>query len=432
MKETSRIFAALQVSLFRGLDRALGFMGAFRRPLNADQLLESVCKTTGFDDFGEWNFAEPMAVLLDAYEHESQLTAFGRVAARWDISRILTNLLRLREEEKAHPEILAESIEQPIFILGMPRSGTTFLHNLLILDRSLRVPLCWQTIFPYPLKDDAHGRDRRRQRVARQLAGFLRLAPNLPDLHPLAADLAQECIEITGQVFRSMRFDTTHYVPSYERWLDSAGHLEAYQFHRRFLQHLQYQDKPRHWVLKSPDHVYAFSALEQVYPDARFVFVHREPLRVIASVAKLTEVLRWPFTRKVDREQIGRQVVGRWRQGTRALIEIAERYKGSNRLLHVRHEDLISDPIGSVQQIYRYFGLNLDQPTIDRFRRAIAQRPNGGYGRNSYRLDEFGLSAKDVKRIFQPYSEYFDLAGEALNVPPARTVIKLHAAAEPS
>src|SRR5262249_8838494 len=157
--------------------------------------------------------------------------------------------------------------------------------------------------------------------VARQFAAFLRIAPELPSLHPLAADDSQECIEITGQVMRSMRFDTTHYVPTYQRWLDAEGHREAYHFHKRFLQHLQHQNGSGRWVLKSPDHIFALDALLDVYPDARLVFVHRDPLRVLSSVAKLTEILRQPFTREVDRLQIGRQVSERWRQGAKLLIE---------------------------------------------------------------------------------------------------------------
>jgi hypothetical protein len=406
--------------MLRSLDRALDYVGAFGRSLNAGDLIASAQKRTGLDDFGQWNFREPLEVLLHAYENESALTTFGRLAARWDMSRMLTNLLRLRREEAEHPEILRESITQPIFILGMPRSGTTFLHNLLILDPNLRIPLCWQTILPYPLSDDPDTPDRRERVVRRQLAGFLRLAPHLPELHPLAANGAQECIEITGQVFQSMRYDTTHYVPSYEQWLDRAGHLEAYRFHRRFLQHLQHQDRPRRWVLKSPDHIFAFSALEKVYPDARFIFVHREPLRVLASVAKLTEILRWPFTRRVDRDQIGRQVMRRWRQGADALVAVSDRYRHSDRLLHLRHDDLIGDPIGTVKHIYRHFGMVLEEATARRFQQAIARRPNWGYGRNHYRLDEFGLEASEVKRAFEAYADYFGLASEAVNEPPAR------------
>jgi Sulfotransferase family len=295
-------------------------------------------------------------VLLKAYTQESGLTALGRIAVRWDMLRFLSNLLRLREEEKKAPRILDEQIAAPIFILGLPRSGTTFLHNLMAQDPANLTPRAWQTIYPYPLRGSApSAADSRQGMVKRQFAGFLRIAPELPSLHLLEADAAQECIEITGQVMRSMRFDTTHYVPSYERWLDAAGDREAYRFHKRFLQHLQHQNGAGRWVLKSPDHIFAMDALLEVYPYARLVLVHRDPLEVLASVARLTEILRKPFTRKVDRQQIGRQVSERWAQGARLLIETSMNQRESPaRIFHLKYRNLVGDPLAAVTALYQH------------------------------------------------------------------------------
>src|SRR5208337_341980 len=144
------------------------------------------------------------------------------------------------------------------------------------------------------------------------------LAPAFQALHPLEAISPQECSEITAHVFRSLRFDTNYHIPSYRAWLDAdpVGHLPAYQFHRRFLQHLQHQAGPRasppRWVLKCPDHLFALEAIRAVYPDARLVFVHRDPVKVLLSVARLTEVLRRPFTRDLDPRTIGRDESARW------------------------------------------------------------------------------------------------------------------------
>jgi len=153
--------------------------------------------------------------------------------------RFLSNLLRFQFEEVNAPEILGQRIENPIFITGLPRSGTTFLHRLLMYDPANRAPLVWETIYPYP---PLHGADRRIDQVARQLKAFERLSPDFHGLHPLSAISPQECSEINAHVFRSLRFDTTYHVPSYRAWLDHAGHLPADRFHKRFLQHLQHQD----------------------------------------------------------------------------------------------------------------------------------------------------------------------------------------------
>jgi hypothetical protein len=395
------------------IDRALDAVGLFHRPLRPDRLIERACQREKLDDFGDWSFAQPLEILLRAYETEAQLSTFGRFGARWDVLRFLSNLLRLRAEEIRDPSIITEPIERPIFILGLPRSGTTFLHNLMGEDPENLVPRAWQTIFPYPDRNRRRGGDGRERLVARQFSTFLRIAPELPSLHPLDAAGAQECIEITGHVMRSLRFDTTHYVPSYANWLDSEGHLEAYRFHRRFLQHLQHQGGRGRWVLKSPDHIFAFDALQQVYPDARFVFVHRDPLKVLPSVARLTEILRRPFARRVDRSQIGRQVSTRWAQGAALLIEAADRLRtASGKIIHVRYEQLVRAPIATVEEVYRHLGIRFSKAAEHAMRRAIAIRPNGGYGRNLYRWEDYGLSALAQERQFAAYMARFRVGRE--------------------
>ena len=404
----------LPARLFRGLDRVADRLGLFRRPVPPEKLVELACRRSGLDDFGEWSFEEPLAVLLRSYYEEANLSTFGRIAVRWDMLRFLSNLLRLREEEKKDPAVLEERIDRPIFVLGLPRSGTTFLHNLLADDPGNLTPRCWQTVFPYPVEADKNGsRDRRAELTARQYSQFLLLAPELPSLHPLDAHAAQECIEITGHVFRSLRFDTTHYLPSFQQWLDDAGHLEAYRFHKRFLQHLQHQNGGGQWILKSPDHIFALEALCEVYPDARFVFVHRDPMKVLPSVARLTEILRQPFTRKIDRLQIGQQISDRWELGSKLLIEAADWLKSSpERIMHVRYKDLVRDPFAIVTDLYRHFGMTLSGPGEQGLKRSIAERPDGGYGRNSYRFEDYGLNPAAERKHYSAYMAHFRMQPE--------------------
>jgi Sulfotransferase family len=414
MKKTFHPFRLAR--LLRTVDRAADTLGFFNQPLQPDALIRIAQKHTGLSDLGNWSVQEPLAVLLKAYREEAALTALGRMAARWDMVRFLSNLLRLRAEEKSDPSILDEEIRQPIFILGLPRSGTTFLHNLLAQDPANLAPRCWQTIYPYPVKPRRRTkRDARPRMVARQFASLLWIAPELPSLHPLEANGAQECIEITGQVMRSLRFDTTHYVPSYERWLETAGHREAYRFHKCFLQHLQHQNGNGQWVLKSPDHIYAMNAIFETYPDARFVFVHRDPMEVLPSVARLTEILREPFTRRVDRLQIGRQVADRWVLGARLLIETSLTLRSSpSRLLHVRYRNLIRDPFAIVRELYGQFGLTLAPEAETRIKLFVAQRPRGGYGVNAYRFEDYGLDPEVEQRRYRDYMSFFRIASESV------------------
>jgi len=297
----------------------------------------------------------------------------------------------------------------------VPRSGTTFLHRMLMEDPANRAPRVWQTIHPYP---PAQGADHRRAAVGRQLRTFAWLAPEFRALHPLQEDSPQECSEITAHVFRSLRFDTTYNIPSYRAWLDTdlVGHLPAYQFHKRFLQHLQAQEsgwtQETRWVLKCPDHLFALDALRAVYPDARLVFVHRDPVKVLLSVAKLTEVLRRPFTRHVDPLAIGRQESMRWLDGTRRMIAAAEADTDSA-ICHVHYLDLVSDPVSTVEQVYQHFGMELRPAAMQAMGRYVAERPNGGYGRHRYRFEDHGLDPDAERAKFRPYMLHFGIEPEA-------------------
>ena len=354
-------------------------------------------------DFGDFPFERPLRLLLQSCSEEADLSLFGGAALRWDTIRFLSNLLRLREEEKRAPEILDEPIARPLIIAGLPRSGTTFLHVLLTEDRANLVPRVWQLIHPYPARTGG-GRDRRPQRVARQLRMFQLLAPQFRRLHPIGANSPQECSEITAHLFASLRFDTTYRIPRYRQWLDDTGHLDAYRFHKRFLQHLQHQaGRAGHWVLKCPDHIFALPAIRAIYPDANLVFVHRDPVAVLASVARLTEVLRRPFTRRIDRAQIGREDSERWLAAAALMVAAADEDSFTPPILHIHYSDLVADPLATVAVLYRHFGRSLDDAAAARIGRRVAANPSGGYGRRRAQLEDYGL---DPAREHERYASY--------------------------
>ena len=382
-------------------------LAPWRDPPSAEQLIDEAQRRSGLSDFGDTPFVRPMQLLLQACREEAELSLFGSAAIRWDTVRFLTNLLRLRDEEKRCPEILDQSIEPPLIIAGLPRSGTTFLHSLLIEDHANIVPRVWQLIYPYPTRWDqrAGAADRRQQQVARQLRMFQILAPQFYRLHPIEASSPQECSEITAHIFASLRFDTTYRIPSYRRWLDAAGHLDAYRFHKRFLQHLQHQQGGAgRWVLKCPDHIFALEALREVYPNADLVFVHRDPVAVLASVARLTEVLRRPFSRRVDRFDVGRADSDRWLAAAGLMIAAADEERFQRPIFHVHYPELVSDPAGMVAALYRHFGRGLDRDTAARIRRRVAANPHGGYGRRRARLEDYGL---DPGREHERYARLY-------------------------
>jgi hypothetical protein len=403
----------LQRAVSQAADTITAALAVMRDPLDANELIARAQRRTDLVDFGCTPFEEPLQKLLRACREEAELSLFGRFATRWDAVRFLSNLLRLREEERRAPKILEQGVERPIFIAGLPRSGTTFLHSLLAQDRTNLVPRVWQLIHPYPSDEPGAGPDLRPQRVARQLRMFGMLAPEFRRMHPIDASSPQECSEITAHVFASLRFDTTYHVPSYRRWLDETGHLDAYRFHKRFLQHLQHQvGVAGRWVLKCPDHIFALGALRAVYPDAGVVLVHRDPLAVLLSVARLTEVLRRPFSRHVDRREIGRQDSDRWLAATELMIEAADQERFEEPILHIHYLDLVRDPLETVATLYRHFGRALDASAAARISRLVEAKPNGGYGTHRSRLEEYGLDPVVQRERYARYMERFGIRPE--------------------
>ncbi|HEX4635261.1 MAG TPA: sulfotransferase [Rhizomicrobium sp.] len=361
-------------------------------------------RRAGRATFSETSFLGPLKRLLQSYRNEADLSATGRYATRFDIMRCLANRLRLDAAEDENPAITDAAIRAPIFITGLPRSATSFLHALLSLDPDNAVPRCWRLIHPYPPAMMAFWY---KTQVEFQLFLYRCLTPGLAGLHHLSADEPQECTDITAHCFQSLRFDSTHHVPSYQAWLDAHGHDDAFRFHRRFLQHLEAQEPGHHWILKSPDHVFALDAIRKIYPDARIVFLHRDPLSVVASCSKLAELLRRSFARRIDRVQVGRQVSTRLIEGTQRMMQAAS---ASDDILHLHYRDVVSAPLETVRKLYAHSGRRLGTEGERRIESWLARpkrRPH-----RPYRLSDFGLDAGALSERFAPYKAYFDIKAE--------------------
>jgi hypothetical protein len=399
------LMSRVEPALLSLADRAARRLGLGERPLDADELIRQA-ERRARRNLRDRSFEPALRAFLEAVEGEAALSVFGRVSLRWDVQRLLGGVLRLERAEDENPQILAAPVKEPIFITGLPRSGTTFLQTLLAQDPGNSTPLSWQTMQPYPDGRD-RVRDRRVQRAEWELRAFRRISPEVEGLHPLAADTPQECTEITAHVFQSLRFDTTYWIPSYLAWLEKRGHSAAFAFHKRFLQHLQAQaGGSRNWVLKCPDHVFTLDAIREVYPDARFVFVHRHPAAVLASVAKLTEALRAPFTRRLDKPAIGAEVSERWRLGSEKILE-ADAALPFGRVLHLHYDEVTRQPLAALEKLYRHFERPFDEAARSRIAGFVARRPRGGYEVNRYEPAEFGLDDGMIADRFAPYIRAF-------------------------
>ena len=405
---------SMLLRLINTIGRPLAKNGLSFLRLDEKTLLDKACAQTGLEDFGDDSFREALRVLLRAFEAEAELSFVGRICVREDSVRLLKNRLRLVADRRRHPGIAAEVIRRPLFITGLPRSGTTFLHALLAQDPAHRAPQVWEVMHPSPPPEKAsYLTDARITATARELKWLDLLMPDFETVHLIDARLPQECIAITSHDFRSYTFESMYTVPSYRAWHDRQDKRPVYEFHRDFLQHLQWRCPGQRWVLKAPSHLLALEALLQVYPDAGIILTHRDPLKVLASCASFTEVLRRGFSDHIDKASLAQEVLQRWVEG--AGLAVKYRQAPGNlqqQLFDVHYAALLRDPMSMVRRIYGFFDLELSGAAETAMERFLLANPKNKGGVHRYSLEEFGLNPETERRRFQFYLDFFGIEPE--------------------
>jgi hypothetical protein len=379
--------------------------------LNPERLLADARQRVRLDEFGPPDLDEPFRRLLASYDGEAGLTFTGRIAARQDTLRLLENRLRMCADRRRYPAIAAQEIRRPLFVTGLPRTGTTLLHGLLAQDPVSRVPYTWESMFPSPPPTKSHREsDPRIAWAERQIRWFHRLNPDFRRIHQLGARLPDECLIITSHSFLSFQFQTSHRVPSYQAWLEQQGLRDCYAAHRRFLQHLQWRCPGERWVLKAPAHLFGFRALFETYPDAGVVVTHRNPLEVVASLASLHTTLRSTFSDDIDPVATGAEATRRWAEGlARAQRERDAGCAPAERFFDVCYTDLVRDPIATVHRVYDHFGLPWNGAVEPRMRKFLADHPENKYGEHQYPLEQFGLDPEQEAERYREYRDRFAL-----------------------
>jgi hypothetical protein len=381
--------------------------GLLRLRAGESALMDAARRRTGLADFGDDSFREPLGRLLHSLKCEARLNLMGKLAARQEILQLLINRLQLRRDRGAWPGIPAQTISRPLFIIGLPRSGTTLLHGLLAQDPQNRSPLTWEVMYPSP--PDATNVKQRIAGAEKNLAWLDRLAPGFKAIHLAGAELPQECVAIMSHAFMSDEFDTLFNVPSYRSWLESADMRPAYACHREFLQHLQFRLPARRWVLKAPAHMLSLGALFDTYPDALIVQTHREPLDVIPSTASLMVVLRSVFSDHVDPAIIGGEVSRFWAEMLGTYMSLRDNHP-AGQFFDLNYDEIVQDPLGAVRRLYLHFGDELTPEAEQRMRDFLARNPKDKHGPHRYTMAQFGLDPAEESPRFDLYRAHFHLA----------------------
>lgn len=401
----------------RGFNAVGRVIARTRKPpiaLDPDSLCRAAMRATRLDDFGDAGHSEGLERLCTSLDEDAGLHLFGRYFAKRQVVELLEHRLRLIDYRKRHPEVNDQQIRRPIFITGLPRTGTTLLHGLLSRDPAHRSPRSWEVDAPCPpARAETYETDPRIERTEKRFAQLQQLAPTFQAIHPIGSTMPQECIVLTAPEFLSLRFEMCFDVAGYQTWMLEQSMRPAYRFHRQFLQHMQSQFSAERWVLKSPGHLGPLDALFGEYPDACVIQTHRDPVRVIPSVSSLEYSMRGVSSDELDPARQGRQSLLVWprllEEGMRFRRDHPER---AGQIFDLHMKDLVADPVGSVRGIYERFGLPLSHETESRMRDYVAAHPKGEYGEHRYNLEAFSLDEAAIRDAVKGYSEHFGVEPE--------------------
>ena len=391
------------------LGRGLGDDGHSVVSLQPEDLRAAAVSTTGLDDFGDTWWDEPFRRLCASLEGESRLHLPGRLRARGELQVVLQNRLRMVHLWKEEPAVLREEVHAPIVVTGFGRSGTTLLHELLACDPDNRPPLLWELLHSVPY-EDASG-----DLCDDEIKLMDEMVPAFTAMHENGGRLPTECIFAFAHQFSSDMFTGLYNVPEYTVWRSGVDQAPIYDWHKRHLQTLQWvTERPTtRWVVKAPSHLSALPLLFATYPDARVAMTHRDPLRVIGSLADLMATLHWMHSDHVDHGVL----VEFMAMGLEMQMDhvTAERDAGAipnEQITDVVYKDLVADPVGVIERLYASW----DLPVSAEFRSALnaylAARHTGRASGHDYSFADTGLDLATHRALLKQYQERFRVPSE--------------------
>jgi len=379
--------------------------------LRASDLVAEAVEQTGLEDFGGESFREGLELLTESLSADAALTELGEEILRLRLRMLLANRLRVEDVHVRHPAVADQVVEGPLVIIGLPRTGTTALSQLVSTDPQIRSLRLWESTDPVPPPESAtEHSDPRIAEAARGLEAMYEAFPRMKAMYFQTATGATECQDLLGMEFRTAHFDGMAHVPRYTDWVVNCDMSPAYRYHRRVLQLLQWHCPPRLWHLKTPVHMLALGPLVDAYPDARFLWTHRDPADVLGSVCSLIAYTRSWVSDQVDFD-LGQRQVELWAEALSRAMAFREDV-GEGCFADIEFGGLNADPVGTVGRAYRQLGLELGDEARRRMAHWAAENPRGSHGAHEYALDEFGINPEAVRDRFAFYTERFSIGGD--------------------
>lgn len=384
--------------------------------LSVDALrTEAIDRAGGRADLGEGSdfFLEGLSRFIDSLHSDAQLNPTGEFIARERALLHIVNRLNYTADRSAFPEIADQTIEKPVFIIGMPRTGTTILHDILAQDPANRAPLTWECMFPSPPpRAESFTTDPRIAMCAATMPPIEE--QQLKAIHPLGAELTQECVTLMGESMCTPLFHNQFNVSSYQTWIDQeADWSNVYNFHYQQLQHMQAFNMQDRWVLKTGAHLWGLEHLLATYPDARIVFTHRDPVKSMTSYASLTTIVRSVGSDSVDPHRVAADWIPRLRDVLVHGVNVRTAQEYPDAIFYdMMFRDFITDQFGVITQIYDALGLPMTDEAAQGMQAFIDANPPGVHGTHDYTPDQYGIDPAAVRAEFGEYINHFDLPPE--------------------
>ncbi|MFN8052173.1 MAG: sulfotransferase [Acidimicrobiales bacterium] len=362
-----------------------------------------------FDDFGDEGFREPMAALLAAYDGLDVLSPMGRITVHTLFSQLCRNRLLIADLLAQHPEIHDVEIAAPIIIAGLPRTGTTHLHNLLAADPALRSLPYWESCEPVPLPTDITppgGVDPRWERTAFACEFLNSALPYFKRMHEMTPDHVHEEIQLLAIDFSSMLFETLAPVPAWRDRFLATDQTPHYEYLKTVLKVLTFLRGGERWVLKSPQHLEQYRAIMSVFPDATVVVTHRDPVAVTASMATML-----CYTSRMQVDPVRPAEIGQlWMDRLHRMLGSAMRDRDTlpeAQSMDVRFDDFMADDLGTVARIYELAGQQLDDRARTAHATYLTSHQRERHGGLIYDLSDFGIDPDECAAGFEAYVTRF-------------------------